>query len=116
MTLMNMSTVLDKTGRAGKSGLATAFSTMATPLAQLMQEANQEVSEWLTRYALHFSFGGCKNRRGGGRFGGRDFRKEGSYSRGGGSNYYGGGGGGGYGGGYSAPSGRYGGDTPSAWD
>ncbi|KAJ0262506.1 hypothetical protein HA466_0054250 [Hirschfeldia incana] len=79
---------------------------MARPLAVLMQEANQEVPEWLNRYASRSSFGGGKNGRGGGRFGGRHYRKEGSYSRGGGgggSNYYGGG----VGGGYGAPSGGY---------
>ncbi|KAG2309504.1 hypothetical protein Bca52824_029252 [Brassica carinata] len=115
---------IGRTGRAGKSGLATAFfndgnTSMARSLAELMQEANQEVPAWLTRYASRSSFGGGKNKRSGGRFGGRDFRREGSYSRGGGggggSNYYGGGGGG-YGGGYGAPSGGYGGETPSAWD
>ncbi|KAF8094735.1 hypothetical protein N665_0354s0024 [Sinapis alba] len=114
---------IGRTGRAGKSGLATAFfndgnTSMARSLSELMQEANQEVPAWLTRYASRSSFGGGKNKRSGGRFGGRDFRREGSYSRGGGggSNYYGGGGGGGYGGGYGAPSGGYGGETPSAWD
>ncbi|CAH8385375.1 unnamed protein product [Eruca vesicaria subsp. sativa] len=115
---------IGRTGRAGKSGLATAFfndgnTSMARSLSELMQEANQEVPAWLTRYASRSSFGGGKNKRSGGRFGGRDFRREGSYSRGGGGGgggYYGGGGGGGYGGGYGAPSGGYGGETPSAWD
>nr|VDD16080.1 unnamed protein product [Brassica oleracea] len=111
---------IGRTGRAGKSGLATAFfndgnTSMARSLCELMQEANQEVPAWLSRYASRSSFGGGKNKRSGGRFGGRDFRREGSYSRGGGG-YYGGGGGGGYGGGYGAPSGGYGGETPSAWD
>ncbi|CDY47978.1 BnaA04g24560D [Brassica napus] len=114
---------IGRTGRAGKSGLATAFfndgnTSMARSLSELMQEANQEVPAWLSRYASRSSFGGGKNKRSGGRFGGRDFRREGSYSRGGGGGggYYGGGGGGGYGGGYGAPSGGYGGETPSAWD
>ncbi|CAE6076676.1 unnamed protein product [Arabidopsis arenosa] len=97
------------------SGLATAFfndnnTSMAKPLAELMQEANQEVPDWLTRYASRASFGGGKNRRSGGRFGGRDFRRE-SFSRGsGGADYYGGGGGyGGVpGGGYGAMPGGYG--------
>ncbi|KAJ0259331.1 DEAD-box ATP-dependent RNA helicase 37 [Hirschfeldia incana] len=116
---------IGRTGRAGKSGLATAFfndgnTSMARSLSELMTEANQEVPAWLSRYASRSSFGGGKNKRSGGRFGGRDFRREGSYSRGGGG--YGGGGGGygggggGYGGGYGAPSGGYGGETPSAWD
>nr|AAL32524.1 ATP-dependent RNA helicase-like protein [Arabidopsis thaliana]AAM47956.1 ATP-dependent RNA helicase-like protein [Arabidopsis thaliana] len=117
---------IGRTGRAGKSGIATAFfnennAQLARSLAELMQEANQEVPEWLTRYASRASFGGGK-KRSGGRFGGRDFRREGSYSRGGGgggggggSDYYGGGGygGGGYGG---APSGGYGAGVTSAWD
>ncbi|CAA7038151.1 unnamed protein product [Microthlaspi erraticum] len=127
---------IGRTGRAGKSGLATAFfndgnTSMARELAELMKEANQEVPEWLTRYATRSSFGGGKNKRSGGRFGGRDFRREGGYNRGGGGyggggggyggggGGYGGGGGGGYGGGgggYGAPSGGYGGETPSAWD
>lgn len=128
---------IGRTGRAGKSGLATAFfndnnMSLAKSLADLMKEANQEVPDWLTRYASRASYGGGggKNRRpGGGRFGGRDFRKDKSYSSGGG---YGGGnsggggyggygnsGGGGYGGGNSG--GGYGGYTggsgaPSAWD
>lgn len=44
---------IGRTGRAGKSGLATAFfndnnSSMARPyLSDLMQEANQEVPAWL---------------------------------------------------------------------
>lgn len=118
---------IGRTGRAGKSGLATAFfndsnSSMAKSLADLMLEANQEVPEWLTRYAARASFGGGgRNRRsGGGRFGGRDFRRDGSFNRGGGgADYYGGsssGGGGGYGvpGGYG---GGYGGPgVTSAWD
>ncbi|KAJ9541402.1 hypothetical protein OSB04_027908 [Centaurea solstitialis] len=113
---------IGRTGRAGKTGLATAFfnennMSLAKPLADLMQEANQEVPQWLTRYASRAAYGGGgKNRRSGGRFGGRDFRKESSFSRGGnagGMDYYGGGGGysgyggGGYGGGAGAPS---------AWD
>ncbi|CAN6978768.1 hypothetical protein F2Q70_00008746 [Brassica cretica] len=42
-----------------------------------MQEANQEVPEWLTRYASRSSFGGGRNRRGGGWFGGHDFLDKG---------------------------------------
>lgn len=85
---------IGRTGRAGKMGLATAFfnennSSLARPLAELMQESNQEVPEWLTRYASR-SYGGGRNRRSGGgsRFGGRDFRREGSFNRSAG--YYGG--------------------------
>ncbi|KAE9604838.1 hypothetical protein Lal_00010954 [Lupinus albus] len=115
---------IGRTGRAGKKGLATAFfndnnANLARSLADLMQEANQEVPVWLSRYAARSSFGGGRNRRSGGgdRFGGRDFRREGSFSRGGGSDYHSAGNsGGGYGasGGYT---GGYGGSgVTSAWD
>ncbi|XAR68630.1 RNA helicase [Bertholletia excelsa] len=106
---------IGRTGRAGKTGLATAFFnennlSLARPLADLMQEANQEVPAWLTRYASRASYGGGKNRRPG-RFGGRDFRRDGgSYNRGGGGmDYYGGSSSGGYGGGYGP-------GVSSAWD
>ncbi|KAL4325304.1 hypothetical protein GQ457_11G018480 [Hibiscus cannabinus] len=106
---------IGRTGRAGKTGLATAFfndnnASLAKSLADLMQEANQEVPAWLTRYAAR-SFGGRSRRPGGGggRFGGRDFRRDSSFNRAG-SDYYGGGSNaGGYGGGYSA-------NVASAWD
>ncbi|KAJ6945049.1 DEAD-box ATP-dependent RNA helicase 37-like [Populus alba x Populus x berolinensis] len=93
---------IGRTGRAGKSGLATAFfnegnASMARPLSELMQEANQEVPAWLSRYAARASFGGKNRRSGGGRFGGRDFRRDSSSNRGN-SDYYGGGSSGGYGG------------------
>lgn len=116
---------IGRTGRAGKTGLATAFfnennTNLAKSLADLMQEANQEVPAWLTRFASRASYGGGKNRRsGGGRFGARDFRRDSSFNRGGGggTDYYGGnmgGGGGGYGGygggGYGGPG------VTSAWD
>ncbi|ONK65591.1 uncharacterized protein A4U43_C07F38660 [Asparagus officinalis] len=50
---------IGRTGRAGKSGLATAFfnednANLARPLAGLMQESNQEVPAWLARYAVIF--------------------------------------------------------------
>lgn len=121
---------IGRTGRAGKSGLATAFFnennlSLAKPLAELMQEANQEVPAWLTRYASRAPFGGKNRRSGGGRFGGRDFRREGSYNRAAPTDYYGGGssgggyGGGGYGGGVpgSYGGGGYGSSgVTSAWD
>lgn len=112
---------IGRTGRAGKTGLATAFFnesnlSMARPLSDLMQEANQEVPAWLTRYASRTSHsgGGGRNRRsGGGRFGGRDFRRDGSHNRG--QDFYGGANSGGYGvsGGYG---GGYGQGVTSAWD
>ena len=116
---------IGRTGRAGKSGLATAFfnegnSSLAKPLCELMQEANQEVPPWLERYAARSSYGGGgRNRRSGGaRFGGRDFRRDRDFrgggsggGYGGGSSGYGGGGygGGGYGGGGYPGVGYYGG-------
>lgn len=113
---------IGRTGRAGKTGLATAFFnennlSMARPLAELMQEANQEVPGWLTRYASRASYGGGgRNRRsGGGRFGSRDFRRDNSYNRG--QEYYGGANNSGYG--YGVPggySGGYGPGVTSAWD
>lgn len=113
---------IGRTGRAGKTGLATAFfnennTSLARPLADLMQEANQEVPVWLTRFASRaYSGGGGRNRRSGaGRFGGRDFRRDGSYNRG--TDYYGGANSsGGYGvpGGYGG--GGYGPGVTSAWD
>lgn len=123
---------IGRTGRAGKSGLATAFfnennSSMARSLAELMQESNQEVPAWLSRYAARPSYGGGgRNRRAGGgsRFGGRDFRRDsssfGKGGGGGGGDYGGGssGGAGGYGGSSSYGGGGYGGGAgaPSAWD
>ncbi|KAK6126829.1 hypothetical protein DH2020_039422 [Rehmannia glutinosa] len=109
---------IGRTGRAGKSGLATAFfnennTSMARPLADLMKESNQEVPDWLTRFASRSSYGG-KSRRGGGRFGARDFRRDSSYNRsGGGGDYYGGGSSAGYSGGYG---GGYNPGAASAWD
>ncbi|KAL2343332.1 hypothetical protein Fmac_004617 [Flemingia macrophylla] len=111
---------IGRTGRAGKKGLATAFfndnnSSLARALADLMQEANQEVPAWLSRYAARSSFGGGRNRRSGGRFGSRDFRREGSFSRGS-SNYYSAGNSGGYGGSGGYAGGGYGPGVTSAWD
>ncbi|CAL5207500.1 unnamed protein product [Lathyrus oleraceus] len=112
---------IGRTGRAGKMGLATAFFndsnlSMAKPLADLMQEANQEVPAWLTRYAARTPYGGgSRNKRtGGARFGGRDVRKDSSYNKG--TDYYGGAAGGG---GYGVPTsygGGYGQGVTSAWD
>ncbi|XVF07430.1 hypothetical protein REPUB_Repub06bG0138200 [Reevesia pubescens] len=111
---------IGRTGRAGKTGLATAFfnesnSSLARPLAELMQEANQEVPPWLTRYASRATYGGNKNRRpGGGRFGGRDFRREGSINRN--LDYYGAANSGSV---YGVPGNYGGGYAPgvtSAWD
>ncbi|KAL5196628.1 hypothetical protein ABZP36_000140 [Zizania latifolia] len=116
---------IGRTGRAGKSGLATAFfnesnSSLARSLSDLMQESHQEVPQWLERYAACSSFGGGggRNRRSGGgaRFGGRDFRRDRGSGGGGG---YGGGGGAYGGGGYGGGGSSYGGGAQgisSAWD
>ncbi|CAJ1967383.1 unnamed protein product [Sphenostylis stenocarpa] len=112
---------IGRTGRAGKMGLATAFFnesnlSLAKPLADLMQEANQEVPAWLTRYAARAIYsGGNRNRRSGGsRFGGRDFRREGSFNKS--TDYFGGGPGGVAGGGYGNYGGGYSQGVTSAWD
>ncbi|KAK9836174.1 hypothetical protein WJX81_006875 [Elliptochloris bilobata] len=106
---------IGRTGRAGKKGLATAFFTdkdsgMAKPLAELLQETNQEVPGWLQGMSARApSFGGKgRGRAGGGsRFGGRDFRQD--RNSGGGGGYGGGYGGGGYGGGGGSYGAAYGG-------
>ncbi|KAL3529712.1 hypothetical protein ACH5RR_009034 [Cinchona calisaya] len=109
---------IGRTGRAGKTGLATAFfnennASLARALVDLMQEANQEVPAWLSRFAVRSAHG--KSRRGGGRFGGRDFRRESSLTRGV-TDYYGGGN---LSSGYGASgeyAGAYGPGVTSAWD
>lgn len=111
---------IGRTGRAGKTGLATAFFnesniSLAKALPELMQESNQEVPEWLSQYAVARPYVGGRNRRGGGpRFGGRDFRRDFNYSRGGGGSDYG------SSGAYGSSSGQGGGYSgagfASAWD
>nr|XP_010909247.1 DEAD-box ATP-dependent RNA helicase 52C [Elaeis guineensis] len=118
---------IGRAGKAAKMGLATAFfnernSSLARPLAELMQEANQEVPAWLSRYAACASYGGGRHHQsgGGGRFGDRDFHRDASLSRYKGvGDYYGGGSSGG--GGYAAASLGHGGGCgsdgfTSAWD
>ncbi|XP_027331610.1 DEAD-box ATP-dependent RNA helicase 52-like [Abrus precatorius] len=73
---------IGRTGRAGKSGLATAFfSSKNTPLAKalvgLLQEANQEVPSWFSQYTESSFFSGRSHgprRYNSGNYGGRDFR------------------------------------------
>ncbi|GAV68332.1 DEAD domain-containing protein/Helicase_C domain-containing protein [Cephalotus follicularis] len=72
---------IGRTGRAGKSGLATAFfsdknQSLARALVELMQEANQEVPSWLFQYAESSTYGSTNraNKPGGSKFGGYDFR------------------------------------------
>ncbi|PKI75733.1 hypothetical protein CRG98_003876 [Punica granatum] len=75
---------IGRTGRAGKSGLATAFFNsknvaLARALTDLMKETNQEVPCWLSECAEQ-SFDGnnsngmSRNHRGN-KFGGHDFRR-----------------------------------------
>ncbi|KAK9071340.1 hypothetical protein SSX86_009908 [Deinandra increscens subsp. villosa] len=77
---------IGRTGRAGKSGLATAFfnaknSSIAKQISDLMKEAHQEAPEWLNQYADSYSSSSDYRRGGSSRFGGRDFRSgnDGSY-------------------------------------
>ncbi|MBA0861259.1 hypothetical protein Goshw_026174 [Gossypium schwendimanii] len=110
---------IGRTGRAGKTGLATAFFnesnlSLARPLAELMQEASQEVPAWLTHYASRARYGGNKNRRSGGRFGGSDFRREESIGKN--LDYYSGGNSGNAYGGLVDISGGYAPGVTSAWD
>ncbi|CAO2822687.1 unnamed protein product [Amaranthus hypochondriacus] len=73
---------IGRTGRAGKSGLATAFyndknQPISRALVELMEDNHQEVPSWLTECAETPSYGngGGRSRRSrGGNFGGRDYR------------------------------------------
>ncbi|XP_058226002.1 DEAD-box ATP-dependent RNA helicase 52C-like [Rhododendron vialii] len=86
---------IGRTGRAGKSGLATAFFSdknmpLAKSLVELMVEAKQEVPPWLTQYAESSSAYGSSSRGrryGGGKFGGRDYRNSSQYNSGDDYNY-----------------------------
>ncbi|KAI8824033.1 Asp-Glu-Ala-Asp box polypeptide 3, Y-linked-like protein [Fimicolochytrium jonesii] len=130
---------IGRTGRAGNTGKATAFFNLhrdkgvVKELLEILQEANQDVPEWLDqckREAERDSFrgfggGGGRGRRGGrggggSRFGGNvDFRKSeaggfGPRAAGGPPSYGGGYGGGGYGGGFGGGyGGGYGGGAPA---
>ncbi|KAK1417253.1 hypothetical protein QVD17_26378 [Tagetes erecta] len=69
---------IGRTGRAGKSGLATAFfndknSSIAKAISELMKEANQDAPDWLNQYAESHSSSN-DYRHGSSKFGGRDFR------------------------------------------
>lgn len=106
---------IGRTGRAGNSGLATAFmnednANIASQIIQTLEDTDQEVPDWLVDMDRGNRGGGGRSRgRGGGnRFGGRDFRSNMGRGRGGGGDRGGdrdndrGGSGGGYGGSYSA--------------
>ncbi|KAG1446855.1 hypothetical protein G6F56_009444 [Rhizopus delemar] len=77
---------IGRTGRAGNTGLATAFfnrnnKNIVNDLISILSEANQEVPSFLESVARESrSFGGRggrggRGRGGGGSFGGRDYRK-----------------------------------------
>lgn len=73
---------IGRTGRAGKSGIATAFfsdknAPLAKGLAEVMKEANLEIPSWLSQYAEGSSYGGggrTKRYGGGSKFGSYDYR------------------------------------------
>lgn len=63
---------IGRTGRAGKSGIATAFFSdknlpIAKPLVDLMQEAKQQVPTWLIEYSQKPYESGRSSRYGNGR-------------------------------------------------
>ncbi|KAK2646021.1 hypothetical protein Ddye_021216 [Dipteronia dyeriana] len=70
---------IGRTGRAGNSGMATAFFSdknmpLAKALVELMQEAKQEVPTWLSHCAQNFVGSVRSTRYGRSKFGGSDFR------------------------------------------
>jgi ATP-dependent RNA helicase DDX3X len=110
---------IGRTGRAGNTGLATAFfnrnnKNIVNDFIDILKEANQEVPgflESIAREARSFSGRGRGGRgRGGGGFGGRDYRK---FNNGGGDYYRGGGNDGFYSGGYTNYPPAAGGRPPS---
>ncbi|GKE15214.1 DEAD-box ATP-dependent RNA helicase 52C-like protein, partial [Tanacetum coccineum] len=82
---------IGRTGRAGKSGIATAFfndknSSVAKGISELMKEAKQETPDWLAQYAESYA-ASANQRHGSSKFGGRDFRS-GNNNSSGSSDYY----------------------------
>lgn len=68
---------IGRTGRAGKSGLATAFFSdknqpLASALVELLRETNQEIPQWLAKRST--CGGQSQQRYGGDKFGGYDYR------------------------------------------
>ncbi|KAI8074984.1 P-loop containing nucleoside triphosphate hydrolase protein [Gongronella butleri] len=107
---------IGRTGRAGNTGLATAFfnrnnKNIVNDFIDILKEANQEVPGFLESIARETRGGGGRGGRGrggrgrGGHFGGYDYRKSNQGGDSYGSSY----GGGGYGGGYGGGNGGYGG-------
>jgi len=110
---------IGRTGRAGKPGLATALISddnmgVVPKLLELLQDSQQEIPSWLESmrsYRGGYGHSSHHGRRGGPKFGGKDFRTDrGSRDdRGRNDSWGGGGGGGGFGGG------SYGGGGNSNW-
>ncbi|PRP79751.1 hypothetical protein PROFUN_12613 [Planoprotostelium fungivorum] len=108
---------IGRTGRAGKPGLATALISednmgVVPKLLELLSDSGQEIPPWLESMRSHRGYGGHGGhhggRRGGAKFGGKDFRTDrgsrddrGRNDSWGGNSGFGGGYGGGYGGGNS---------------
>ncbi|XP_052069001.1 ATP-dependent RNA helicase DDX4-like isoform X3 [Mytilus californianus] len=113
---------IGRTGRCGNVGKSTSFYTddsdggIAKALLRILADAQQEVPIWLEEYAKSSqSTAGFSNY--GGKFGGKDIRKDQPRTRdnhtGDSSSF----GGGGYNGGFSgAPANSGGGDDEESWD
>eukprot|EP01117_Protostelium_nocturnum_P013064 TRINITY_DN484_c0_g1_i4.p1 TRINITY_DN484_c0_g1~~TRINITY_DN484_c0_g1_i4.p1 ORF type:complete len:782 (-),score=394.06 TRINITY_DN484_c0_g1_i4:289-2634(-) len=76
---------IGRTGRAGKPGQSTAFISednmgVVPKLLELLQDSGQEIPPWLGSMKSFRGYGsnhhGGGNRRGGPKFGGKDFRSE----------------------------------------
>ncbi|CAO3593230.1 unnamed protein product [Absidia cylindrospora] len=108
---------IGRTGRAGNTGLATAFfnrnnKNIARDLLDILKEAKQPVPPWLESIVREAGYGGRGRGRGRGSGQTRDYRRNNDYGGGGGGDYgrsRGGYGGGGGGGGYGQDGGNYGG-------
>ncbi|EXB54531.1 DEAD-box ATP-dependent RNA helicase 52B [Morus notabilis] len=80
---------IGRTGRAGKSGIATAFFSeknlpLAKVLVELMNESNQEIPDWLHQYAETSISSSGGQRHGSSKFAAYDYRSTTS----GNENYY----------------------------
>jgi ATP-dependent RNA helicase DDX3X len=108
---------IGRTGRRGKTGLATAFvnqnsnKIVLRELVDLLVESNQELPPWIEGMAARGGGGGGGSGRGGGRgrFGGRDFRSDTRSYKSNAGRDGGGGGGGGWGGSSWGDDDRHGG-------
>lgn len=78
---------IGRTGRCGNTGTAIAFvnhknNNVLRSLYDLLEESKQEIPSWFVQMA-QTSYRGKKKKRNNGRYGGRDFRKGQTFSRGG---------------------------------